>query len=356
MLPESFEFLQSMLTTPSVTGFEQPVARIVRKRMQPLSDKITTDVHGNVIVALNPQGYPRVMLAGHMDQIGLMVKYITDEGFIYFSAVGGVDLAVLPGSKLTIHGKNGPVEGVIGRKPIHLMKADERNGSKLEVTDLWIDIGAKDKAAALDKVNVGDCVTYVLGISKLGEDFIAGAGMDDKVGTFVVMEALRICHEKRASLKCAVFAVATVQEEIGLRGATTSEFGIDPLVGIAVDVTHATDNPGAEKKMIGEVTLGKGPTISFGPNINPNVSRLLTESAETNDLPYQRHAAPGTTGTDANAIQLNRAGVATGLIGIPNRYMHTQVEVVSLMDLQNRASVIAEMILKISSDMDFIPR
>jgi putative aminopeptidase FrvX len=356
MLAESYEFLKSMLTTPSVTGFEQPVARIVRKRMQPFSDKITTDLHGNTIVALNPGGSPRVMLAGHIDQIGLMVKYVNDEGFIYSGAVGGVDLAVLPGSKLTIHGTHGPVDGVIGRKPIHLMKAEERNGAKLEIQDLWIDIGAKDKAAALEKVSVGDIVTYALGVTKLGDDFIAGAGMDDKVGAFVVMEALRICHEKRASLKCALFSVATVQEEIGLRGAHTSSFGVDPTVGIAVDVTHATDNPGADKKQVGEAALGKGPTISFGANINPMVAQLMVEAGKSHDLPYQRQAAPGATGTDANAMQLARAGVATGLIGIPNRYMHTQVEVVSLTDLENSAALLAETILKIGPDTDFIPR
>jgi endoglucanase len=356
MLSESYEFLQSMLTTPSVTGFEQPVARIVRKRMQPFADKITTDVHGNTIVALNPAASPRVMLAGHIDQIGLMVKYISDEGFIYFAAVGGVDLAVLPGSKLTIHGASGSVDGVIGRKPIHLMKAEERNGAKLETHDLWIDIGAKDKAAALEKVSVGDIVTYALGVTKLGDDFIAGAGMDDKVGAFVVMEALRICHEKRASLKCALYSVATVQEEIGLRGAHTSTFGIDPQVGIAVDVTHATDNPGAEKKQVGEATLGKGPTISFGANINIPLVNLMVQTAKENDRPYQRQAAPGGTGTDANAMQLSRAGVATGLIGIPNRYMHTQVEVVSLTDLENSAALLADIILKITPETDFTPR
>jgi endoglucanase len=357
MSPESFEFLQSILTTPSVSGFEQPVGRLVRRRMEKFADKITTDLHGNTIVALNPAAPIRVMLAGHVDQIGLMVRHVTDEGFIYFAAVGGVDLAVLPGSKVTVHGANGPVEGVIGRKPIHLMKGEERNGgAKLETQDLWIDIGAKDKAAALAKVAVGDSVTYALGITKLGDDLIAGAGMDDKVGAFVVMEALRLCHEKRGTLKCAVFAVATVQEEIGLRGAHTSAFGIDPTVGIAVDVTHATDNPGADKKQVGDVALGKGPGISFGPNINPNVSRLLVEAATSNDRPYQRQAAPGATGTDANVMQLTRAGVAAGLVGVPNRYMHTQVEVVSLSDLENAAGLLADMILKIGPETDFVPR
>ena len=356
MSPESFEFLQTMLSTPSVSGFEQPVARVIRRRMEKFADKITTDLHGNTIVVLNPGASPRVMLAGHIDQIGLMVRHVTDEGFIYFAAVGGVDLAVLPGSKVTVHGAGGPVDGVIGRKPIHLMKTEERNGSKLETHDLWIDIGAKDKAAALEKVAVGDSVTYALGITRLGDDLVAGAGMDDKVGAFVVMEALRLCSERRANLKCAVYAVATVQEEIGLRGAHTSAFGIDPTVGIAVDVTHATDNPGAEKKQVGDMALGKGPSISFGPNINPVVSRMLVEAATSHDRPYQPQAAPGATGTDANAMQLSRAGVAAGLIGLPNRYMHTQVEVVSLSDLENSAALIADMILKIGPETDFTPR
>lgn len=357
MSPDSFEFLQTLLQTPSVSGFEQPAARVIRRRMEKFADRITTDLHGNTIVALNPDASPRVMLAGHVDQIGLMVRHVTDEGFLYFAPVGGVDLAVLPGSKVTVHSAGGKVEGVIGRKPIHLMKPDERNGgAKLEPHDLWIDIGAKDKAAALTRVAIGDSVTYALGVTRLGDDLIAAAGIDDKVGAFVVMEALRLCAARRAELKCGVFAVATVQEEIGLRGAHTSAFGIDPIVGIAVDVTHATDNPGAEKKQSGEISLGKGPAISLGPNINPTVSRLLLEAAASHNRPHQRLAAPGATGTDANAIQLSRAGVAAGLIGLPNRYMHTQVEMVSLSDLENSASLLADMILSVGPETDFRPQ
>ena len=356
MRPESYTFLKSMLDTASVTGFEQPVARLVRTRMKPFADRISTDIHGNTIVALNPDASPRLMLAGHIDQIGLMIRYINEDGFLYFVSVGGVDLAVLPGSKVTVHGEKGPVPGVIGRKPMHLLKPDERNGTKLELQDLWIDIGAKNAAAAQEHVAVGDPVTYELGITKLGDDFIAGAGLDDKVGAFVAMEALRLCHERRVSLKCAVFAVATVQEEIGARGARTSAFGIDPTVGIAIDVTHATDNPGADKKQVGDIALGKGPTISFGANINPVVSRLLVQTATELGQPYQRDAQPGATGTDANAMQLSGAGVATGLLCIPNRYMHTQVEVVSLRDLESTAAILAEMILKIGPETDFIPR
>ncbi len=353
MQPEPFDFLHAMLTTPSVTGYEQPVARIVRKRMEPFADRITTDLHGNTIVALNPDAKVRVMLAGHVDQIGLMVRYVNDEGFVYFAAVGGVDLAVLPGSKVTVHGAGGPVDGIIGRKPIHLMKPEERNGGKLEVTDLWIDIGAKDKAAALAKVGVGDVATYALGVTRLGDDLFAGAGLDDKVGAFVCMEALRLCHERKGELKVGLYSVATVQEEIGLRGAHTSAFGIDPAVGIAVDVSHATDNPGVDKKQIGEIKVGGGPIVALGPNVNPTVAKMLLEAGK--DRPHQRLAAPGPTGTDANAMQLSRAGVAAGLIGIPNRYMHTQVELCSLSDLEHAAALIADMVLRITPETDFRP-
>ena len=358
MRDESYEFLHQLLMTPSVTGSEQPAARIVRKRMAAFADTVTTDLHGNTIVALNADAPVRVMLAGHVDQIGLMVKHVTDEGFIYFAPVGGVDLAVVPGSKLTVWGAGGPVDGVIGRKPIHLMKAEERNGGKLDVADLWIDIGAQDKAAALAKVAVGDVVTYALGVSRLGEgaDLIAGAGLDDKVGAFVVMEALRLCHERRAELKVGVFSVATVAEEIGLRGATTSAFGIDPQVGIAVDVTHATDNPGADKKQHGDVRIGAGPVISIGPNINPKLGQMLLEAGKAANRPHQRQAAPGATGTDANAMQLNRAGMATAVVGLPNRYMHTQVELCSLTDLENSAALLADTILAIGPGTDFVPR
>lgn len=353
MQKDSFEFLKAIEETPSVSGFEQPVGRIIRKRMKSYADQITTDVHGNTIVALNPKGSPRIMLAGHYDQIGLMVRYISDEGYIYFGTVGGIDTTVLPGSRVTIHTRNGPVLGVIGRKPIHLMKQEERNQAKIELTELWIDIGAASKDEALKMVSIADPVTYELGLHRLGEDLVTSPGLDDKVGAFVIMEALRLASAKK--IKCALFAVATVQEEIGLRGARTSCYGLDPQVGIAVDVTHAADNPGADKKMTGECTLGKGPTIDRGANINAVLGDLFVDTANKKNIPYQISAAPGATGTDANAIQISRSGVAAGLLGIPNRYMHTQVEVVSLTDLENCAKLLAETIARIDSKTSFIP-
>lgn len=353
MRSESYEFLKSIEETPSVSGYEQPVARLVRKRMGKYADEITTDVHGNVIVALNPKGGPRVMLAGHMDQIGFLVNHVNDNGFIYGAAVGGIDTAVLPGTRVTIHTKKGQIEGVMGRKAIHLMKPEERNNGKIDLADLAIDIGAKDKKQALEYVQIGDPITFKLGVEKLLNNCIVSPALDNKVGTFVVMEALRLLSEDKCG--CSVYAVATVQEEIGLRGARTACYGIDPLVGIAVDVTHASDYAAVDKRTAGDVKIGAGPVIDIGANINPIISDLFIDTAKKKKIDHQLAAAPSATGTDANAIQISRAGVAAGLISIPNRYMHTQVELCSLDDLENAAKLIAETIKRIDKKTSFIP-
>jgi tetrahedral aminopeptidase len=353
MRAESYDFLKAIEETPSVSGYEQPVARIIRKRMGKFADDITTDVHGNVIVALNPKGGPRVMLAGHMDQIGFLVNHVNDNGFIHVVPVGGIDNAVLPGSRVTVHSKSGPVEGVMGRKAVHLMKPEERNGGKIELADLAIDIGAKDKKDALEKVQIGDPITFKLGVTKLMNDRIASPALDNKVGAFVIMEALRLLSESKC--ECSVFAVATVQEEIGLRGAATSAYGIHPHVGIAVDVTHATDTPGNEKKQLGEVKLASGPVVFRGANINPHVERRLQDAAKAKNIAVQLRGAPKATGTDANAIQLARDGVAAGLVGIPNRYMHSPVELVCLSDLDRAAQLLAEFCTQVSGDTDWTP-
>ncbi len=350
---EPFEFLKSIQETPSPSGFEQPVQRIVRRRMKKYADTIETDVHGNVIVGLNPKGRPRVMLAGHCDQIGLMVKHIDDDGYLFVVPIGGVDPAVLPGTRVTVHAKAGPVPGVIGRRPIHLLKQEER-GAKVEMRELWVDIGIRGKKEVTKRIAVADPVTYRLGLERFGDDLITSPGLDNKMGTFVVMEALRLARTKR--LQCALYAVSTVQEEVGLRGAMTACYGIDPQVGIAVDVSHATDYPDIDKRTHGNVKTGHGPTITIGPNVNPTVSELLIKTAKAKKIPHQIEAEPRTTGTDANVMQITRAGVAAGLLSVPNRYMHTQVEVVSLKDMENAARLLAETIATIGPRTNFIPR
>ncbi len=353
MRKESTDFLKVIQETPSPSGFEQPVQKIVRQRMKPFADTIETDVHGNVFVGLNPKGAPRVMLAGHCDQIGLMIRFIDENGYLFFSPIGGIDPSVLPGSRVTVHTRHGPIDGVIGRRPIHVLKPEER-GAKIEIRELWVDIGAKNKKEAEVVVKVGDPITFRLEMISLGNDLITSPAFDNKCGTFVVMEALRLCSTKK--VKCALFAVSTVQEEIGLRGATTSCYGLDPQVGIAVDVTHATDYPDIDKRVNGDVKIGAGPAIAIGPNVNPKLESMFTQTAKAKRIPFQREAAPGGTGTDANAMQLTRAGVATALISIPNRYMHTQVEVVSLTDLDAAARLIAETVMLIDRNTDFIPK
>ena len=353
MRKESYNFFKKIQETPSPSGFEQPVQRLVRARMKSIADTIETDVHGNVIVCINPKGSPKVMLAGHCDQIGMMVSYIDDNGFLFFVPIGGIDASVLPGSRVVVHTRHGPIDGVIGRRPVHVMKPEER-GAKVTLRELWVDIGAKDKKESQHLVGIGDPITFRLEMVALGRDCVTSPALDNKSGTFVVMEALRLCATKR--LKCALYAVSTVQEEVGLRGARTSCYGVDPQVGIAVDVTHATDYPDIDKRVNGDIKIGAGPTISRGANINPPLEALLVKTAKAKRLAYQMEAAPAGTGTDANAIQLTRSGVATALVSIPNRYMHTPVEVVSLTDLEVAAKLIAETVAAIGPKTNFIPK
>ncbi len=347
-------FLERFLGTISPSGFETEAAAVWREEAARFAERTWVDLHGNAFASLNESGTPRVMLAGHMDEIGLMVSHVTDGGYLYVRPIGGWDGQILPGQRVWVRTKSGRVLGVIGRKPIHLLDEEDRK-RVVKVEDLWIDIGAKSKADALKRVEVGDPVVLAHDPDRLSEDLLVARGVDDRIGAFVVLEALRLLKQLRP--KAAVFAVATVQEEIGLRGARTSAYGLDPTVGIAVDVCHTTDTPGTEgeKKKLGEIVLGKGPVLARGPNINPKLYDLLEAAAKKARIPYQIEVAPGGTGTDANAIQLNRAGVATALVSIPNRYMHSPCEVVSLKDVENAAKLIAHAVAALDGKTDLVP-
>jgi putative aminopeptidase FrvX len=354
----SHAFLKQLLETPSPSGFERPIQDVVRAWAEPLADEVRTDRHGNVLAARFPvgakdgEGVPRVMLAGHCDQIALMVQHIDDNGFLFVQPIGGWDMQILLGQDLTVWTREGPVPAVIARKATHLMTSEERNKVP-QFTDVWVDAGFKDKKEAEGVVRHGDPVTLALGYRPLRNGLAASPAMDDKVGLWTVMEALRLLHGQ--PLKVAVYAVSTVQEEIGLRGATTSAYGIHPTVGIAVDVTHATDTPGVDKKQLGDTRIGAGPVLSRGANINPHVLDRLEQTAREHEIPVQVRGVPRATGTDANAMQLSRGGVATGLVGIPNRYMHSPVEVVSLDDLDHAARLLAEFCLGLTPDIDWTP-
>lgn len=355
MRKESRAFLEAMMQVPSPSGYEGPAREVWKKEVEQYADRVSVDLHGNAIAVLNEKGKPRIMLAGHMDELGFQVAHIADNGYLHFYTIGGFDRMTIPGRKVRIYTRKGPVLGVIGKKAVHLMTEEDRKKIP-EIHEMWIDIGAKDAKQARKRVAIGDPITYDPNFEILSGELAVSRGFDDKMGAFVVAETLRqVKQAGKKELSAALYGVATVQEEIGLRGARTSAFGIDPLVGIAVDVTHATDSPDVDKRKAGEVKVGGGPVIYRGANINPAVFELLVELAEKNKIPHQLGAAPGGTGTDANAIQLNRAGVATGLVSVPLRYMHTPVEVLSLEDLDHTVELLAAFALAVDEQRSFIP-
>ncbi|MCC7085046.1 MAG: M42 family metallopeptidase [Pirellulales bacterium] len=348
----SLGFLKKLLETPSPSGYERPIQDVVRDYVADFADKVSTDLHGNVIAVKNAAAPLRVMLAGHCDQIGMLVQFIDAEGFLYLQTIGGWDPQQLVGQRMTVWAADGPIAGVISRKPIHLLTEEERK-QVVKLKDLWLDIGAKDKVEAESLVSVGDPVTLQLGFQPMRNNFANSPAMDNKCGLWVCVEALRRASRKK--LNCALYTVSTVQEEIGLRGAQTSAYGINPQVGIAVDVTHATDCPTIEKKQEGDKCLGRGPVIYRGPNMNPRVVDRLIAAAKAGEIAFQLGAMGRASPTDASTIQTSRAGVATGLVSIPNRYMHSAVEMISLDDIDRAADLLAQFAAGLTGNDDFTP-
>jgi endoglucanase len=346
------ELLVKLLETPSPSGFERPVQELVRAYVGDFADRVTTDLHGNVIASKNPDAPIRVMLAGHCDQIGLLVSHIHDQGFLHAQTIGGWDPQQLIGQRMTVWTAAGPIPAVISRKPIHLLTDEERK-QVVKLEDMWLDIGAKSKDEAKELVRIGDPVTLQLGFQEMRGGLANSPAMDNKCGLWVVLEALRRASQR--DLKVGVFAVSTVAEEIGLRGAQTSAFGIDPQIGIAVDVTHATDCPTIDKRQRGEINLGSGPVIVRGPNMNPVIVERLLSLAQKNEIPHQIAASGRAQPNDSNPLQICRAGVATGLVAIPNRYMHSAVEMISLDDIDRAADLLAAFLTSLSNEDDFRP-
>ena len=356
MRKESQKFLEKLLAAPSPSGYEQPAQRIFREYVDPFCDEVTSDVMGNVYghVAGKGKELPRVMVVGHTDEIGLQIKYIDDKGFLYFAAVGGVDAHLTPGKRVQICTSKGLLSGVIGKKPIHLMDGKDRE-TVVKLEAQYIDIGAKDKKDAQKHVRVGDAVVFESSFTRLLGDRVASRGFDDKAGCFVVAEVLRLLKESGKKLNVVLYGVSSVQEEIGLRGGTTSSYTVNPDVGICVEVDFSTDQPDVDKKHDGEVSLGKGPILTRGANINPHLFELLSSSAEKEKIDVQLTANPRATGTDANVMQISRGGVATALVKIPLRYMHTPIETVALSDLENAAKLIVATLEQIKSKSEFVP-
>ncbi|WOO42166.1 M42 family metallopeptidase [Rubellicoccus peritrichatus] len=328
------KFLTALLEARSPTGFEFEAQAVLDEHLKPAADEYQKDALGNRIATLNPAGDPVVMLAGHMDELGLMVKYVDDNGFVYFDTLGGHDPIMISGRRVVILSKKGEVKGVTGKRAIHLMTPEDRKKVP-EFHEMWIDIGAKSRDEALERLSIGDPAVYDMGFELIHGTVGTARAFDDKAGCYVVCETLRRLAKEKRKLKAKVVSVATTQEEIGTRGATTSSYAVNPHIGIAVDVGHGTDHPDCDPRKHGRQTLGGGPIIGRGPNINPFVFERLVEVAEKNNIPHQIESEPRPTGTDARAIQMARQGVAASVISIPLRYMHTPSEIVDLEDVEN---------------------
>ncbi len=355
MRAESLDFFKAIVNVPSPSGYEERAAEIFRSYTSEFADAQHTDVHGNAWAVANPDAAMKIMLAGHMDEIGFVIHYISDEGLLYFSGVGGHDSAIPIGQRVWVHGKE-RVAGIIGRKAIHLLDDEERK-KKPQIHELWIDIGATNRAEAEAVVSLGDPVTYQVEFQMLLGDRATARGFDNKMGTFIVAEALRLLKQDGGlDPGVGVYAVATVQEEIGLRGARTSAFTIGAQSGLAVDVNHATDYPTVPKTRYGQLDIGKGPSVMRGANANPKVFQMIREACAREDIPYQVDVAPGGTGTDGNAMQLNQGGMAVGIVGVPLRYMHTPCELLSLKDVEDCARLMAAYCRTVKPDTDFTPR
>ncbi len=351
MEPRSTQFLRDLLDAPGPSGFERPPSRVWRAEAESFADDTTLDVIGNSYATLRKAGAPVVVVEGHIDEIGFIVTHIDDDGFLWFDPIGGWDAAVVVGQRIRIAGRDGDVIGVVGRKAAHLLKAD---GSKpIDLKELWIDIGARNREEASQRVEVGDPAVVDAGFIQLSDDLVVSRSLDNRVGAFVALETLRLLAVDRPAVE--VVALAAVQEEITFAGAMVATVRLAPMVAIALDVTHATDYPGAAKRADNDVKVGGGPVLTRGASINPLVYDGLRAAAVRLGLSCPTQAAARSSGTDADAMIRSGAGTATGLVSLPNRYMHSPNEIVSLADLTNAALLIAEFIRTITPDSDFRP-
>jgi len=356
-MSDSPPFLARLLDAMGPSGFEVDPARIWRAEAESFTDSVTTDVTGNTMASINADGRPRVMLAGHIDEIGLQITYIDEDGFLYIDGIGGWDPQVIVGQRVRILGRPDRIVGVVGRKAIHLQKPEERRKAS-KISELWVDVGVESREEATELgLRVGDPMVIDAAMVSLAGDRIASRAIDNRIGAYVVLEALRLLSD--ASPVASAVAVATVQEEIGGGsggGARSSAFGLEPDVALVVDVTFSTDVPNIEKKELGEHRLGGGPVLSRGSAAHPVVFERLVEVAEAEGIPHTIQAAARSTRTDADSIHLTRAGVPTGLVSVPNRYMHSPNEVVSLSDLESTARLLAAFVSSLDADTDFTPR
>jgi putative aminopeptidase FrvX len=353
--PSSLAFLKRLLDTPGPSGFEGAAARVWREEASTFAANVTSDIAGNSMAEVNPGGSPTIMLDGHIDEIGLIVQYIDDDGYVYPSPIGGWDPQVLVGQRIRFLGRAGDVLGVIGKKPIHLMKPTDREQAS-KMTELWVDIGASNRAEAEGRLSVGDPGVIDSKTIDFPNNRLVSRSIDDRIGAFVVLEALRRYAQNPGPAR--VVAAATTQEEIAWHGggALICTNCIHPQMALVIDVTFATDHPNIEKKELGDHRIGGGPVLTRGAVISPVVFEMLRTTADRHGIKYSVHAAGRDTSTNADTIHIAHEGVATALVSIPNRYMHSPNELVSLDDVDKTATLLAEVCREVNGKTDFTAR
>ncbi len=352
MNDDQFAFFKQVVETTGPSGYEQDTQRVWRDRVQGAADSVKVDSLGNAIAVLNPGGNPSVMIDAHIDEIGFIVRYIDDDGYVYWAPIGGFDPSTLAGNRVSINGKNGPVYGVMGRKPIHLLDQDERKKAP-EIKSMWIDIGANGREEAEALLSIGDAGGRAAGMHRLQGNLVTANSLDDRIGSYVLAESFRNLAQSKP--QAAVYAASSVQEEIGLRGARVSAYDTDATIGIALEVTWTSDHPQAPKTELGSVKVGNGPVIFRGANTNPRVFERLVAAAKTANAPYQVDAIAGGTPTDQNAMQMSRSGMATGLVSVPTRYLHTASEVASTDDIDAAVAIVTRFVQDLGPDVDLTP-
>jgi endoglucanase len=363
------ETLRALLAARGPSGYESAPAQVWADAARAFGADVAIDVVGTPSARVAPRagdgggegstaGAPgagslrRLVVMGHIDEIGLIVTHIDDEGYLWFREVGGWDAQILVGQRVVLATRDGEVAGVIGKKPIHLLREEERK-KVAEVRDLHIDVGAKDGEQARAMVRVGDVAVIEGDPVELPNGRVASRALDNRLGSFVALEAARLVSEAGGCAGWEVVVVAAAQEETTFGGSRTSAFSLAPDAAIVVDVTHATDAPGIEVKEAGKHELGSGPVLSRGSTLHPRLFELLHETAEREKIPFTVEAIGRNTGTDADAVHLARGGIPTGLVSIPLRYMHSPVELVQLDDVHAAAKLIAAAALSLDADTSF---
>jgi len=347
-----YEFLKTLLNTPSPSGFETRGQKVWIDYVSRFADSVETDSYGNAYAILNPSGDPTVFVSGHVDELGFIVSHISDEGYLSLKGIGGIDVTLVRGQRVVVHGEAGPVPGVTGLLAIHLQEPDDRKKVP-DLHSMHVDIGASSRKEAEKLVSVGDAVTYAAEFQELAGGRFAARGCDNRIGAWAAAEALRLVSLKKGKLKAKVVAVSTIQEENGLYGASMAGYNVHPDVALVVDVTHATDIPNCSKTKHGEVRMGKGPVISIGSVNHPVVNARLRKVAKKAGIPLQTEVNPRWSGTDADAIFKTKGGIPTTSIGVPNRYMHSPVEMIQYSDLEQTAGLLAAFALDCSQGERF---